>query len=94
MSRKRIETLQISILPNLLRDTNMASWLLLSKNSPCREIFLKLLLCEINFIWTVKKGIFCDPKRKTLCLKGENSPFREIVFPPKFLIYKIRFNTV
>lgn len=68
-------------------------------------IFLTLLLCEINFVWIVKEQVteifenillcnfqtyFSDPERKTLLLKGENSPFRKVVILLK-LPYKYIF---
>lgn len=37
---------------------------------------------------------FCDSKRKTLLLKGENSPFRKIVSLIKLIFDKIYFNMV
>ena len=37
---------------------------------------------------------FCDSKRKTLLLKGENSSFRKIVSLLKLIFGKIYFNMV
>lgn len=37
---------------------------------------------------------FCDSKRRTLLLKGENSPFRKIVSLLKLIFDEIYFNMV